>query len=108
MNQTEFQVLLVENDQEMSEALSQVLEQENIVQRVVPDVHHALKIMREIALDLVLLDLSLPDEDGFALLRHMQEDPGIIKAPVVILTGSESLKDKMLAFELGAADYIVK
>ncbi|HUA65233.1 MAG TPA: response regulator [Alphaproteobacteria bacterium] len=108
MNQTEFQVLLVENDQEMSTALSQVLQQDNIVQRIVPDVHQALKIMRERALDLVLLDLSLPDEDGFALLRHMQEDPEIIKAPVVILTGSESLKDKMLSFELGAADYIVK
>ncbi len=108
MNQTEFQVLLVENDQDMSTALSHVLEQDNIVQRIVPDVHHALTIMREKAFDLVLLDLTLPDEDGFALLRHMQEDPGIIKAPVVILTGSESLKDKMLAFELGAADYIVK
>src|SRR5215469_15467594 len=108
MNQTEFQVLLVENDRDMQALFTEFLHENNIVPQLVPDVRHALEVMREKALDLVLLDLSLPEEDGFALLRRLQDDPAIIKAPVVILTGSESLKDKMLAFELGAADYIVK
>jgi signal transduction histidine kinase/HPt (histidine-containing phosphotransfer) domain-containing protein len=108
MNQTEFQVLLVEDDRDVQAAFSHVLQQGNIVPRIVPSVQQALKVMREKALDLVLLDLSLPDEDGFALLRRMQDDPSINKAPVVILTMSQSLKDKMLGFELGAADYVLK
>lgn len=108
MNQTEFQVLLVEDDRDVQAAFSHVLQRDNIVPRIVPSVQQALKVMREKALDLVLLDLSLPDENGFALLRRMQDDPSINKAPVVILTMSQCLKDKMLGFELGAADYILK
>jgi signal transduction histidine kinase/HPt (histidine-containing phosphotransfer) domain-containing protein len=108
MNQSEFQVLLVEDDRDVQAAMSQILQQDNIVPLVVPSLHQALRVMREKALDLVLLDLSLPDEDGFSLLRRLQDDPTVNRAPVVILTMSQSLKDKMLAFELGAADYIVK
>ncbi|HEY1787070.1 MAG TPA: response regulator [Verrucomicrobiae bacterium] len=108
MNQTEFQVLLVEDDRDMQASLSHVLRQADIVPRVVPNVQQAIKVMREKALDLVLLDLSLPDEDGFSLLRRLQDDPLVNRAPVVILTMSQCLKDKMLGFELGAADYVLK
>ena len=108
MNPTHFQILLVEDDRDMQAMLSSLLEQDNIAPRVVSSVHQAIKVMREKAFDLVLLDLSLPDEDGFELLRRLQDDPLINKAPVVILTMSQSLKDKMLGFELGAADFILK
>lgn len=108
MNQTEFQVLLVEDDRDMQAALSQVLQEAGIVPYLAANVHQALKVMREKLLDLVLLDLSLPDDDGFALLRRIQDDPSVNKAPIIILTVSQSLKDKMLGFELGAADYIIK
>jgi signal transduction histidine kinase/HPt (histidine-containing phosphotransfer) domain-containing protein len=108
MNSTHFQILLVEDDRDMQAMLSSILEQDNIAPRIVSSVHQAIKVMREKALDLVLLDLSLPDGEGFELLRRLQDDPLINKAPVVILTMSQSLKDKMLGFELGAADYILK
>ena len=108
MNSTHFQILLVEDDRDMQAMLSSILEQDNIAPRIVSSVQQAIKVMREKALDLVLLDLSLPDGEGFELLRRLQDDPLINKAPVVILTMSQSLKDKMLGFELGAADYILK
>ena len=63
---------------------------------------------KEKSFDLVLLDLSLPGGDGFELLRQIPNDPLIQQAPVIILTMSQSLKDKLLAFELGAADFIQK
>ena len=108
MNPTHFQILLVEDDRDMQAMLSAILEEGELAPRVVASVHGAVEIMREEALDLVLLDLSLPDGDGFEVLRRLQDDPLINKAPVVILTMSESLKDKMMGFELGAADYILK
>ncbi|HEV2455430.1 MAG TPA: response regulator, partial [Verrucomicrobiae bacterium] len=108
MNQSEFQVLLVEDDRDIQASLSLVLQQANIVPRLASNVQQAIKVMRETSLDLVLLDLSLPDENGLSLLRRLQEDPLVNKAPVIILTMSQSLQDKMLAFELGAADYVAK
>src|ERR1700722_2085904 len=108
MSQTEFKVLLVEDDSDMQMMLSNVLQQDNIFPQIVPNVYQALKVMREKPVDLVLLDLSLPGGDGFELLRQLHTDPLIHQAPVVILTMSQSLKDKLLSFELGAADYILK
>jgi signal transduction histidine kinase/HPt (histidine-containing phosphotransfer) domain-containing protein len=108
MNQSEFQVLLVEDDRDLQASLSLVLQQMNVVPRLASNVQQAIKVMRETSLDLVLLDLSLSDENGLSLLRRLQEDPLVNKAPVIILTMSQSLQDKMLAFELGAADYIAK
>src|ERR1700722_18906778 len=108
MSQTEFKVLLVEDDSDMQMMLSNVLQQDNIFPQIVPNVYQALKVMREKPVDLVLLDLSLPGGDGFELLRQLPVDPLIHQAPVVILTMSQSLKDKLLGFELGAADYILK
>ena len=104
----ESQVLLVEDDQDMQAMLSHVLRLDNITPLIASNVLQAVKIMREKSLDLVLLDLSLPDGDGFELLRLLREDPLMHQAPVVVLTMSQSLKDKLLAFELGVADYIQK
>src|SRR5215472_7430273 len=108
MNQMEFQVLMVEDDQDMQAMLSHILRQDNIVPLIVPDMFQAIKVMREKTLDLVLLDLNLPDGDGFELIRQFRNDPLVHQAPVVVLTMSQSLKDKLLAFELGVADYIQK
>ena len=108
MNQVEFQVLLVEDDHDMQAMLTHVLQKDNITPETAPNVYQALKALRDQPFDLVLLDLTLPGGDGFELLRQIQADEMIQHTPVVILSMSQSLKDKLLAFELGAADYILK
>ncbi|HUE37730.1 MAG TPA: response regulator [Candidatus Acidoferrum sp.] len=108
MNQAEFQVLLVEDDHDMQAMLSQLLQNDHITPQIAPNVFEAVKAMREKAFDLVLLDLKLQGNDGFELLRQIPNDPLIQQSPVIILTMSQSLKDKLLGFELGAADYILK
>ena len=108
MNQVEFQVLLVEDDHDMQAMLSQLLQKDHIVPQIAPNVYKAIKAMRDKSFDLVLLDLKLRGDDGFELLRQIPNDPLIQQAPVIILTMSQSLKDKLLGFELGAADYILK
>jgi CheY-like chemotaxis protein/HPt (histidine-containing phosphotransfer) domain-containing protein len=108
MNQAEFQVLLVEDDQDMQAMLTHVLQQDNLTPETAPNVHLALKALQDRPFDLVLLDLTLPGGDGFELLRQIRADEMIRHTPVVILSMSQSLKDKLLAFELGAADYILK
>ena len=108
INQADFHVLLVEDDQDMQAMLTHVLERDHITPQIAPDIQQALKILRERPFDLILLDLTLPDGEGFELLRQIHGDPLVQHTPVIILTMSQSLKDKLMGFELGASDYISK
>lgn len=56
--------------------------------------------------DLILLDLTLPEKDGFTVLKELREQG--ITTPVLIMTAKESLDDKGHGFELGADDYLTK
>lgn len=60
------------------------------------------------SIDLVLLDLMLPDGDGLAVLDHLQNQDAFREIPVLLLTGKEDLASKVSAFSLGADDYITK
>ena len=59
-------------------------------------------------IDLVLLDVSLPDQDGFQLFAQLRALPGMNRVPIIFLTGRAQINDRVAAFALGAEDYIVK
>ncbi|HEX7800173.1 MAG TPA: response regulator [Asticcacaulis sp.] len=56
----------------------------------------------------ILLDLSMPEVDGFAFLLHQRKLPEIQDIPVIVLTASHDKTDVQRAVQLGAADYLVK
>jgi CheY-like chemotaxis protein/nitrogen-specific signal transduction histidine kinase/HPt (histidine-containing phosphotransfer) domain-containing protein len=58
--------------------------------------------------DLILLDLGLPDADGFEILAQLKADARSEALPVIVLTGWNSTADKLRAFDLGATDYVTK
>ena len=58
--------------------------------------------------DLILLDIMLPDADGFTLCRNLKQDQRTASVPVVFLTARTSPEDKVRGFEVGAVDYITK
>ena len=59
-------------------------------------------------LDLVLLDLNMPGEDGFEVIKRLKRDPITASIPVIFLTSKSELDSKMLGFDLGAVDYVTK
>ncbi len=61
---------------------------------------------RDIAL--VLLDIQMPEIDGFEVLNRIKNNPGIQEIPVIMLTGNISVEDKVKSFNLGAVDYVTK
>jgi two-component system, OmpR family, phosphate regulon response regulator PhoB len=67
-----------------------------------------LALAREQRPDLVLLDLMLPDLSGLEICRHLKSDPGLRAIPVVMLTARSEEIDRVVGFELGADDYVVK
>jgi DNA-binding response OmpR family regulator len=65
-------------------------------------------VIREFSPDLILLDIDLPGEDGFAFCRRLKEDPCTARIPVIFLTASDATEQKVAGLELGAVDYMTK
>jgi len=57
---------------------------------------------------MILLDLDMPDMDGFEVMRRLKDDQATLSIPVIVLSGMQSAQDKVMAFDLGAVDYITK
>lgn len=99
-------ILLVEDSPEFQKLVSRSLGHHKIT--IAGSVDEASSLLRETRFDLVLLDISLPKRDGYALLSEIQSDPELSGIPVICLTGKNEVTDKVTAFSLGADDYIVK
>jgi putative two-component system response regulator len=68
----------------------------------------ALRICRQEKPDLILLDVEMPDMDGFATIARLKEDPELRPIPVIFLTGSHDMATELRALESGAMDFIAK
>jgi len=108
MNLPASQVLLVEDDPRMPEVLAGLLQDDNITLSSAKDASTGLRLARKQHFDLILLDLGLPDVNGFELLRQLKESPETQTIPVIVLTAWNSTTDKLRGFELGAVDYLTK
>ena len=101
-------VLLIEDDPKMPEVLAALLAEDKIALSSATNAATALSLVRREPFDLILLDLGLPDTDGFELLKQFKEFPETRTAPVIVLTAWNGTKDKLRGFELGAVDYVTK
>jgi CheY-like chemotaxis protein/HPt (histidine-containing phosphotransfer) domain-containing protein len=101
-------VLLVEDDPRMPEILAALLQDDNITVENGRDAATTLKLAREKHFDLILLDLGLPDVNGFDLLKQLKELEETQSVPVIVLTAWNGTNDKLRGFELGAVDYLTK
>ena len=68
----------------------------------------ALKIVEQQRPDLVLLDIMMPEMDGYEVCRRLKADPATASTPVIFLTAKDQTADEREGFALGAADYILK
>jgi len=68
----------------------------------------AIELTKKIRPDALLLDVSMPDMDGFQVLAALRSDPAMRATPIVMLTAAQSESEIVRGFELGADDYITK
>lgn len=68
----------------------------------------ALDMMRQGAFDLILLDIVMPEMDGHAVLRVMQEDADLQQIPVIVISASAEVADAIRCIQNGAEDYLPK
>ncbi|GLF95806.1 response regulator transcription factor [Streptomyces yaizuensis] len=99
-------VLVVDDEQALSELLSMTLRYEGWEVRSAPDGEGALRVAREFRPDAVVLDVVLPDMDGTAVLgRLRRERPEV---PVLFLTARDAIEDRIAGLTAGGDDYVTK
>lgn len=101
-------VLIVEDDKFLRELLARKLREAEYEVLEAIDGEEGFKTIKEKKPDLVLLDLILPEIDGFEVLERKKRDPEIEKIPVIILSNLGQREDIERGLKLGATDYIVK
>ncbi|MBL7201787.1 MAG: response regulator transcription factor [Anaerolineae bacterium] len=101
-------ILVVDDDKEIARLVRAYLEQAGYDVLVVHDGETALHAMRREHPDLVVLDLMLPDRDGWEITRIVRETPSIAALPIIMLTARVEDTDKIVGLELGADDYVTK
>jgi two-component system phosphate regulon response regulator PhoB len=101
-------VLVVEDEADLREVLSYNLTQAGHHVRVVGSGKEALSAIKAERPDLVLLDLMLPDMSGVDVCRTVKQEPATREVRVVMVTAKGEEIDRVVGFELGADDYVVK
>lgn len=98
-------ILVVEDDQELNQALCYALEKESYTIAPVFSIREAKEVYGKEQMDLILLDINLPDGDGFEFCRWAKRKQDI---PVLFLSARDLEEDVLIGYELGAEDYVTK
>ena len=100
------QVLIVEDDVRLSDALAQILRNNNYQVDTVYDGADGLAYAESGIYDVVVLDVMLPKMDGFQVVSELRRRK--VTTPVLMLTARDNLKDKIDGLDSGADDYMTK
>jgi two-component system, OmpR family, response regulator len=98
-------ILVVEDARDIREPLARYLREHEYRATTAPDAGAARKVLKGSAIDLVVLDIMMPGEDGLSLCRSIRATSQI---PVILLTARGEEVDRIIGLEMGADDYIPK
>jgi DNA-binding response OmpR family regulator len=101
-------VLVVEDERDVAELIRYNLGKEGYEVVVVSTGSDAVKQARDMRPDVVLLDIMVPQLNGWEVCRRLKRDPATKGIPVIMVTGRVEEGDKVLGFEMGADDYVTK
>jgi len=101
-------ILVVDDSSLLRGILKEELEAEGYEVFLAADGAQALERARDLLPDLILLDVGLPEIDGFEVCKRLKLDDATSQTPVLILSALNELKDKLAGFEAGADDYLTK
>jgi two-component system, OmpR family, alkaline phosphatase synthesis response regulator PhoP len=101
-------ILIVDDDPEILKILRDYLEKENYIVITANNGTVALQRIHSERPDCVVLDVMLPDQDGWAITRTVRADDRVSKTPIILLTARVDDTDKIIGLEMGADDYVTK
>ena len=98
-------ILLIEDNESIVKGLKYSLEQEKFICEYAVNVKEAKMKLNQTDFDIIILDIMLPDGNGFELCKYIKEN---INTPIIFLTAKDEEQDVIQAFDLGADDYVTK
>ena len=104
-----YRVAVVDDDRISLEIASKILSEQNVIVFAMESARELMEFLRSNHPDLILLDVNMPEIDGFETLRRLKMDPGIGREiPVIFMTSDETQEAESLGLKLGADDFIRK
>ncbi len=103
MNQ--YQVIIIDDDDHILQILTEYFEYENFQVRTAQTGQEGLKLIRELNPDIIVLDIMLPEMDGWEVCKELR--PGN-NTPIIFLSAKTKDSDRIMGLELGADDYVTK
>ena len=101
-------ILIVDDTVKNIQVLGTILKQEGYQLNVAQNGKQALDVVGKVRPDLILLDVMMPEMDGFEACTHLKANPETADIPVVFLTAKIETEDIVKGFDLGAVDYVTK
>ncbi|MEP0884022.1 response regulator [Trichocoleus sp. ST-U3] len=101
-------ILIVDDIPENLQLLAGMLSEQGYIVRLAPDGQLALQFVRSNPPDLILLDILMPDLDGYEVCKQLKTSPTTQDIPVIFISALNEVFDKVKAFSLGGVDYITK
>lgn len=108
MSRSEPRVTVIEDDADIAFTIRVNLEREGYAVTIYQNGHEGLLAVQQGGVDFLILDLNLPDLDGFTICRELRRHPTTAKLPILMLTARTSEADRIMGLELGADDYLAK
>ncbi len=106
--QTKPLILIAEDIPKNMEVVCNILKKAGYRIAMAGNGRQALQMVSNVKPDLILLDILMPEMDGFEACRQLKQDPGIKDIPIIFLTAKTDTTDIVNGFKLGAVDYITK
>lgn len=107
-NQQRFDIVVVDDMPENLKILVSILKEQGYKVRPLPSGQAALKAIRNLPPDLILLDIMMPDMDGYEVCQQLKNDTSLKNIPVIFISALSETFDKVKAFQAGGVDYITK
>jgi twitching motility two-component system response regulator PilH len=101
-------IVVVDDEPSMCAMVASMLEEAGYAPAVTTDPRTAVDLVRREKPVLVLIDISMPHMDGYALMEALQADPATSGCPVMFVTGNLSFSERMQAYQRGVRDYVAK
>lgn len=101
-------ILIVDDTPANLRLLTSILSKQNYEVRPIPNGKWAIEAAQMATPDLILLDIMMPEMDGFEVCRHLKSDKRTRQIPIIFISARDETNDKVMAFQVGGVDYITK